>query len=533
MLQQKDVENQTTVREAVWEFLRSCGVTKIFGNPGSTELPMFRNFPTDLDYVLSLQESVAVAMADGHAQATGLPSVVNLHSAAGVGHAMGSLFSAMRNQSPVVIIAGQQARSMFLQYPLLFSERASELPQPYVKWSAEPSRAQDVPEAIARAVRIAMQPPFGPTFVSVPMDDWDQPCAPVAPRQIRSQALPEPDSVAELSQALGQASRIALVVGPGIARDDAWAETVALAERHAAAVFSAFPSSRAVFPEDHPLFAGFLGGAREGVRATLADFDLVVALGAPVFTFHFEGQLGVTAPGASLFQVTHDPTEAVAAITGTSIVANLKYTLRHLLDVSAEPRPMPAKPLRTLPPVDFTTLNEGALAARIAELRPADSAIVLEAPSTSPAVQHYLPVLAPQSFFQCASGGLGWGMPASVGVALGGSGRRAIAILGDGSSMYGIQSLWSAAETGAPVTFIVIRNGGYVVLENIAHYLGFNDPVGCSLGHLDYASLARGQGVEAWTVSDPDTLTEVLAKAFAASGPNLIEVQVARPPNGG
>lgn len=527
MQQQADSHEQTTVREAVWSFLRSCGVDRIFGNPGSTELPMFRNFPDDLGYVLSLQESVAVAMADGYSQVTGLPSVVNLHSAAGVGHAMGSLFTAMRNQSPVVIIAGQQARSMFLQYPLLFSERASELPHPYVKWSCEPSRAADVPEAIARALRISMQPPFGPTLISVPMDDWDQPCAHVEPRQIRSRALPDPDGVAQLSEALGRASRVALVVGPGIARDDAWAEAVGFAEHHAATVFGAFPSSRAVFPEDHPLFAGFFGGSRDGVRALLKDFDLVVSLGAPVFTFHFEGQDGVTAPGASLFHITHDPMEAVAALSGTSIVANLKHTLQQLAALAGEPRPLPASPLRTVQPADATSLNEGFLASEIARLRPADSALVLEAPSTSPAVQQYLPTQAPNSFFQGASGGLGWGMPASVGVAIG-SGRRTIALLGDGSSMYGVQSLWSAAETDAPVTFIVVRNGGYVVLENIAHHFGFNDTVGTVLGHLDYALLAKAQGVESWVATDPATLTEALTNAFAATGPNLIEVRIRR-----
>src|SRR5437762_332573 len=173
-----------TVREAVFGLLRDVGLTTIFGNPGSTELPMFRDFPADFRYVLGLQESVVVAMADGFAQARGTAAFVNLHSAIGVGHAVGSLFTAYKNQTPLVITAGQQARSILPFEPFLYSAQATELPKPYVKWSCEPARAEDVPAAIARAYYTAMQTPRGPTLVSVPVDDWDRPCMPVEPRFI-------------------------------------------------------------------------------------------------------------------------------------------------------------------------------------------------------------------------------------------------------------------------------------------------------------------------------------------------------------
>ena len=169
----------TTVRDATIDFMRRVGMTTIFGNPGSTELPMFRNFPDDFRYVLGLQESVVVGMADGFAQATRNAAMVNLHSAAGVGHALGNLFTAFKNQTPLVVTAGQQARSILPYEPFLFAERASEFPRPYVKWAIEPARAEDVPAAIARAYHIAMQAPQGPTFVSVPVDDWDKECDPL------------------------------------------------------------------------------------------------------------------------------------------------------------------------------------------------------------------------------------------------------------------------------------------------------------------------------------------------------------------
>ena len=181
-----------TVREATFALLRSFGLTTVFGNPGSTELPMFRRFPEDFRYVLGLQESVVVAMADGYAQTRAAAALVNLHSAAGVGHAVGSIFTAYRNQSPLVITAGQQARSMLSLEPFLYSDQAASLPRPYVKWSCEPARAQDVPAAIARAYYTSMQPPRGPTFVSIPVDDWEQRCAAVEARTVSTTIAADP-----------------------------------------------------------------------------------------------------------------------------------------------------------------------------------------------------------------------------------------------------------------------------------------------------------------------------------------------------
>src|SRR5690606_7743064 len=191
-----------TVREAVIELLRSFGLTTVFGNPGSTELPMFRDFPDDFRYVLGLQESVVVGMADGFAQATRNAALANLHSAAGVGHAMGNIFTAYKNRTPLVITVGQQARSILPYEPFLFSQQAAELPKPYVKWSNEPARAEDVPAALARAYHIAMQPPRGPTFVSIPVDDWDRMTEAPAAHRVTQALHPDPTVLAEAGDAL-------------------------------------------------------------------------------------------------------------------------------------------------------------------------------------------------------------------------------------------------------------------------------------------------------------------------------------------
>src|SRR5215470_3427359 len=433
-----------TVREAVFALLRDFGLTTVFGNPGSTELPMFREFPGDFRYVLGLQEAVVVAMADGFAQSRGTAALVNLHSAIGVGHAVGSLFTAYRNQTPLVIVAGQQARSLLPLEPFLYSDQATTLPRPYVKWSCEPARAEDVPAALARAVFAALQPPRGPTFVSVPVDDWDRSCARPLRHEVSSTTAGDPAMLERAAALLSTARRPVLVVGASVARDGAWAEAIALAERHQALVWASPLSSRASFPERHPLFAGFLPAERSGIVARLAGSDLVVVLGAPVFTYHVEGKGPHVPQDAALVQLTDDPAAAARAPVGLAIVTDLKLGIQALLAAPAPARPAPVVPARP-PPVPPDRLTDRYLLQRIAVLRPAGSILVEEAPSSRAAMHDHLPILEPDSFYTCASGGLGYGLPAAVGVGLARSERKVIALLGDGSAMYSIQGLWSAA----------------------------------------------------------------------------------------
>ena len=217
----KTSSTSLTVKDATLNLLRAFGIRKVFGNPGSTELPFLGDWPDDIDYVLGLQEASVVGMADGYAQATRNAGFVNLHSAAGIGNALGNVFTAYRNQTPLVITAGQQARSILPWQPFLYAERASEFPRPYVKFAIEPARAEDVPASIARAYYVAMQPPCGPTFVSVPIDDWTHPTQPLEARSVSREFGPDPDAMKALAAELAASKAPAFVVGPGVDRAQA------------------------------------------------------------------------------------------------------------------------------------------------------------------------------------------------------------------------------------------------------------------------------------------------------------------------
>jgi benzoylformate decarboxylase len=514
-----------TVREAVFRLLRQFGIDIIFGNPGSTELPMYRDFPDDFRYVLGLQESVVVAMADGFAQARGGAAFVNLHSAIGVGHAAGSLFTAYRNQSALVVTAGQQARSILPFEPFLYSAEAPNLPRPYVKWSSEPARAEDVPAAIARAFFTALQPPRGPTFVSIPVDDWERTCMPLPPREVSSRVAGDPTLLARAAAMLSAAQRPVLVAGASVARDQAWDDLIALAEHHKAPVWVSPLSSRNSFPERHPLFAGFLPADREQLVARLAGHDLVMVLGAPVFTYHVEGHGPHIPEGAALVQLTDDAAAAARAPVGLAIVTDLTLGIRALLAGEAPARPDPQRRAPAAPlPAD--RLTDSYLLQQIAALRPAGSVVVEEAPSSRGAMQARLPMIERDSFYTCASGGLGHGLPAAVGVALARPDRKVIALLGDGSAMYAIQGLWSAAKLAVPVAFVIVNNGGYRALEQFAPHFGVSRPPGTRLPHLDFCALAQAQGVGSVRVTRCAELDAALRAAFSAERPLLVEVCV-------
>ena len=523
----KTGSRSVTVKQATLDLLRAFGIDRVFGNPGSTELPFLSDWPDDIDYVLALQEASAVGMADGYAQATRNAGFVNLHSAAGVGNALGNIYTAHRNQTPLVITAGQQARSILPLQAFLYAERASEFPRPYVKYSVEPARPEDVPAAIARAYYTAMQPPCGPTFVSIPIDDWGHATAPVEARKVSREIGPELEPMKALVAALGSAKNPALVVGPGVDRAGAVDLMVRVAERAKASVWVSPFSARCSFPERHPQFAGFLHASPAQLSDALRAHDLVVVIGAPVFTFHVEGHAAIFDGGATIFQITDDPDAAAVTPVGTSIIATMKPALGLLLDLlpgskraSPKGRMLPPAPQAADPlPVEF-------LLHSLSQAMPEGTSVVEEVPSHRPAMQKFMPMPGQDSFYTMASGGLGYSLPAAVGMALGKPKQRTVCLIGDGSAMYSIQALWTAAQRKLPLTVVVINNSGYGAMRSFSQVMQVRNVPGLELPGIDFVRLAEGMGCHAVRVTKAAELGDALKRGMAHEGTSLVEAVV-------
>jgi benzoylformate decarboxylase len=524
-----------TVRDATFDLFRAHGMTTMFGNPGSTELPMLADFPADFRYVLGLQEAVVVGMADGFAQASGRTTAVNLHTAPGVGNAMGAIFNAQANHSPLLITAGQQARAQITLQANLTNRDATRMPHPLVKWSYEPPRAADVPLALAHGAHLAGLPPRGPVFLSLPMDDWyaevDEGDAQAAiERRVTARASADPEAVRALAEALDAAANPVLVAGPDIDTSGAWDLGVALAERQRLPVWAspATGGNRLGFPEGHPNFRGVLPPAIGPAGQTLEGHDLILVIGSSVFPYypHIPGPL--LPEGAKLVAITSDPDEAVRAPMGDAIVADVKLTLAALLEAvpeSARPAPELGPQPSEIPATD--PLNSSTVHTALADVLPEDAIVVLESPSSTLALRNQLRISRPGSYYFSAGGGLGFGLAAAVGVQLAQPSRPVVCVLGEGSAQYAITAFWSAVAYRTPVTFLVLRNEEYAILKWFAEVEQVNGAPGLDLPKLDVAAVAEGYGVKAHRAADRDGVRAALAAALASSQPELVEVPVA------
>lgn len=396
----------TTVREATMDLLRSLGMTTIFGNPGSTELPFLQDFPEDFSYVLGLHEATALGMAEGYAQGTGRAVLVNLHTAPGLGNAMGAMVTAYHNKTPLVVTAGQQDRRHIALEPLL-TGKLVELAKPYVKRCNEPLRAEDVPGEIQRAYHTAMQHPRGPVFVSIPMDDWDAEVEPPEVREIFYASTPHPEGLGMVAEALQEARNPALVAGSGVAQAHAFDYALALAQRLNAAVWQAPFSPLASFPQDHPLFKGQLPFSQRQVAEQLSPYDVVVVLGAPVFTYYPYVPGPTVREGTRVFQITEDPEEAARAATGTSLVGDVGFAIQGLLDLLPE-GDRPAPPAQEKPPAPEATtpISVDYLMHAISEILPEEAIVVDESTSSKPKLHRYVRVDDPTGYHTSAAGGL-------------------------------------------------------------------------------------------------------------------------------
>ncbi|MHB1537430.1 MAG: benzoylformate decarboxylase [Solirubrobacteraceae bacterium] len=528
-----------TIREASLQTLREHGITTIFGNPGSTELPMLAQLPSDFTYVLALHEAAAVGIADGFAQAGSRPALVNLHTAPGVGNGLGAIGNARANKSPLVVLAGQQHRSLLTLEANLTNRDATLLPHPAVKWSFEPPRAQDVPHALARAAHIASLPPRGPAFLSVPMDDWnielerEDHALLTRQRRVSGRSAPDPARIEQIVARLRDARNPALVAGPEIDAAGGWDAAVALAESERLPVYAspATGGGRLGFPESHPLFLGILPPAVGPLAEALAPHDFVLVAGSSVFPYYPNVPGPLLAEGCELLAITSDPDEAARAPLGDALLADVGLALEQLAALAQgsggserqAPRPRAAAEAAA----EGTPMSASSAVRALADVFPEDGIIVLEAPSATLALRNQLRISRPGSYYFSAGGGLGFGIAAAIGIQLAQRDRPVVCVLGEGSAQYAIQSLWTAAAYDVPVTYLVLRNDEYSILKWFALMENVQDAPGLDLPRLDCAALAEAYGVDSDRVGDPDELRDALRKAIAQPAPRLVEARVA------
>lgn len=491
-----------TVRDATFDVLRQHELTTIFANPGSTEIALLTDLPADLEFVLALHEGPVVGVATGWATAREHPALVTLHTTAGLGNAVGALATARSNRVPLVVLVGQQDRRHLALQPFLAGE-LDGLGGGYPVWVNQPARAQDVPGAVARAFHEARDG-RGPAVVIVPSGDWDEPAGEAeiaAPAALRRTGEVEASVVDELAERVAAASSPALVVGADADDAATWSALVDVAQRLRCPVWQEAFAARAGFPQDHELFAGHLPSGREGLREALGPHDFVLAVGAPVFRQYPYEPGPLVADGTGLALVTDDLEDAHHSPVDLAVVAGTAPVCRALAE-KLPPRaeaaePIPPRPEPPAAPVAGGPLRAAHVMAALSERLPAETTVVEETPSSRPDLQRFLPVRSPLGFLSAAMGGLGFALPAAMGVRMARPDRPVVAVVGDGASFYGIQSLWSAAHYGWGALFVVLANGRYAIMDQLAG--------------------ARGEGSAPWPPFERASVLGV-AQAFGCSG---------------
>jgi benzoylformate decarboxylase len=526
-----------TVRDQTFDLLRRRGLTRMFANPGSTEVAFLVGLPDDFEFVLGLHEGSVVAMATGYAIGRREPSLVLLHTTAGLGNAVSALATARVNRAPLVVLVGQQDRRHLSYEPFLAGKLAG-LAGEYPVKVEQPVRAQDVPGAIERAYHAAATW-RGPALVIVPMDDWHEPAdeerePAAATGTVHRAAAADPKAVDAVAAFLAAAQSPAIVVGAGADDPETWSCLVELAERLVAPVFQETFGARAGFPQDHRLYQGTLPADRAGLRSRLAQYDTVLVVGGPAFRQSGYAPGRLTEPGTRIAIVTDDPEELHRSPAELAVLAPPAALCRavagRLPARDAEPPAPLALPEPPTPPKAGEPLTAGHVLSALAERLPRDAIVQEEAPVDRPELAHRLPAREPLGYLSAAQGGLGFALPGSTGLRMALPNRPIVAVVGDGSAIYQIQAVWSAVHYNVGAVFVVLSNGGYAVMDVLAELQGGSGPWPV-FPEVELAAAARAFGCPARRIETYEelvaTLDEVVPTLHDRTDPLLLDVVIA------
>jgi len=547
------MKNRITGRSAFLALLKDEGITHLFGNPGTTELPIMhalKDHP-DLTYVMAMQESLVVAIADGFSRASGKLVACNVHVAPGLGNALGSLFNAKFTGTPMILTAGQQEQGHGLMEPVLYGPLV-QMAEPLVKWAVEVTRLEDLPRIVRRAAKIATTPPTGPVFISLPGDILNSEAGIELGRSTRvdTRVRPSDESMQALVARILKAQRPVIIAGDEIVKSDALKEAAAFAEGLGAPAYQCSTPYGAHFLSESPSFMGALSRLQKQVREVLSPYDLMIVLGADPLRMSVYSEVDPMPDGMSMVQIglvdwdlaknygaeiaiKADVKETLRALTpalkaagGSALEARAKQGLADLASKNWSAR---RKPLieQISKAASKAPIDPDYLSLQVVEAMPDKAILVDEGLTSGRQLLSLRPHRDRYGYHALASGGIGWGLPASVGISLANPDRPVVCFSGDGSAMYSIQSLWTAAHHKLPLNVVICNNGGYRIIKQRLlafhgddHYVGmdFVDPP------VDFSGLAKSMGMEAIRITDPAELKPKLTDAFKRPGAKLIEV---------
>ena len=545
-------------KQAFLEILKDEGVSVMFGNPGTTELPLMDGLAREpaIHYVLALQEAVAIAMADGYAQASGGLAAVNVHIAPGLGNAMGMLYDARKSGAPLLLTAGQHDQSMITTEPILWAE-LPPVAQPFVKWSTEARRLEDLPRLVRRACKTALAHPTGPVFLSLPVDvlNAERDLDFLAPTRVDPRIRGPRAAVRDAARRLARARRPLIVAGDCVAHGDALAELAEVAELLGAPVMTEPVASTCNFPFTHPLYAGAMPRLAPQIRAALGRHDLLFSVGGDLFTLSLPSDVDPMPPGLDVVHLDVDSWElgknypAAVAILGDpkATLPDVAEALRTELGAAGHPEAATRRAaqgatqaaqraeLSARAQTEAGRVPISALAAvqALAETVADDAVVVDESISSSAGVRDFFRCRDPKSFFSLRGGGIGWGLPAALGVKLALPSRPVVALVGDGSAMYTIQALWTAAHEGLAVVAVIFNNHSYRILKQRTLLLkGFSAEDGHYVAmdldrpFIDFVGLARSLGVPGERVDKTSDVAPALGRGLASGGPYLLDLRI-------